>query len=88
VIVESFESQKKLQDDARAREEDNDAWWHRAVDLSLQQAPGQRRKGGDDAAEWRVLVTHRRKRRQGVNENRRRGGDDGAGLTNVPPGSQ
>jgi hypothetical protein len=39
VIVESFESQKKLQDDACAREEDNDARWRRTVDLSLQQAP-------------------------------------------------
>jgi hypothetical protein len=36
-IVESFESQKKLQDDSRAREEDNVVWLRRAVDPTLQQ---------------------------------------------------
>jgi hypothetical protein len=54
-IVKSFETQKKLQDDARAREEDNDAWWRRDVDLSLQQAPeqraeGRRRRGGTSSS--------------------------------------
>jgi hypothetical protein len=34
-IVESFESQKKLQDDVHVREEDNDERWRCAVDLSI-----------------------------------------------------
>jgi hypothetical protein len=39
VIVESFESLKKLQDNACAREEGNDEWWRRVIDLSIQRAP-------------------------------------------------
>jgi hypothetical protein len=34
-LVVSFESHKKLQDDARAREEDNDTRVRRGVELSL-----------------------------------------------------
>jgi hypothetical protein len=46
--VESFESQKKLQDDACAREEDNNARVHRGIGFSLQRE--EQRRGGDNAA--------------------------------------
>ncbi|KAK1682174.1 hypothetical protein QYE76_043022 [Lolium multiflorum] len=52
-LVESFESEKKLQDDARAREE---AQIRRAVELSLQ-APQQERAGEDALLEQRRLLT-------------------------------
>jgi hypothetical protein len=46
--VESFESQKKLQDDACAREEDNNARVHHGIGFSLQRE--EQRRGGDNAA--------------------------------------
>ena len=77
--------EKKLQDDARARE---DAQIRRAVELSLQAA--QQGRAGDDALlEQRRLATAlRMERRRVQQELRRRGGDDGAGPSNAPPGGQ
>jgi hypothetical protein len=71
-IVEFFESQKKLQDDARALEEDNDARIRRSVELSLHQEKQQR--GGDDAAGRHLVITLRR-------EMRRRTSNDGGEAT-------
>nr|XP_051211018.1 uncharacterized protein LOC127328464 [Lolium perenne] len=84
-LLESFESQKKLQDDARAREEEQ---VRRVVELSLQQE--QLGRVGDDAANEhrRLLVTLRRRRRRAAQELRRRGGDDRAGPSNAPLGGQ
>nr|XP_051189900.1 uncharacterized protein LOC127303177 [Lolium perenne] len=84
-LVESFESQKKLQDDARAREDEQ---IRHAVELSLQAA--QEGRAGDDAliVHQRLLVTLRRERRRAAQELRRRGGYDGAGPSNAPPGGQ
>jgi hypothetical protein len=81
-LVESFESQKKLHDHTRARE---DKQIHRAVELSLQAA--QQGRAGDDTLmeHRRLLVTLRRERRRPAQELRRRGGDDGAGASNASP---
>jgi hypothetical protein len=87
-IVESVESRKKLQDDARACEEDNDVRWCHDVELSLQQEPEQQRRGSNDAAGRRLLVTLQRERRRAANEQRRSGGNDGAGPSNAPSGGQ
>jgi hypothetical protein len=61
-LLELFESEDKLLDDTRAREEDNDARVRRGVELSLQHE--QLRSVGDDAAnEHRpLLATLRRER--------------------------
>ncbi|KAK1612274.1 hypothetical protein QYE76_035947 [Lolium multiflorum] len=58
-LVESFESEKKLQDDARAREE---AQIRRAVELSLQTT--QLGRAGDDVPEQRRLTALRMERRR------------------------
>jgi hypothetical protein len=83
-LVESFESEKKLQDDARALEE---AHIRRAIELSLQAA--QQGTAEDARRERHRLATAERKeRRRAQEELRRRGGDDGAGPSNAPPGGQ
>jgi hypothetical protein len=84
-IVESFESQKKLHDNARALEEENDARVRGGVELSLQQE--EQRRGGDDAAGHRLLITLRRERWRAANEQRRRGGER-RGTSNALPGGQ
>ena len=96
----SFKSLKDAEDAARAREEDNDARWQHAVQLSLQRAPieeagrrffaDERQRLLEDAAERRALFTGlRRERRRAEAERRKRnGGDGGAGPSNAPPGGQ
>ncbi|XP_071675462.1 uncharacterized protein [Lolium perenne] len=84
-LVESFESEKKLQDDAHAREE---AQIHRAVELSLQAAQ-QGRADVDLLLELlRLAPALRTERRRAQQELRQRGGDDGAGPSNAPSGGQ
>jgi hypothetical protein len=68
--------------------EDNDERWRRGVDLSLQQAPEQRRRGHDDVEEWLVLVTLRRERWRATKQHRRWGGDNRAEPLNAPSGGQ
>jgi hypothetical protein len=80
-----FESQKKLEDDARTCEEEQ---IRRAVKLSFQ-AEQMGRAGDDTLNEHRhLLVTLRRARRRAAQELRRRGGNDRAGSSNAPPGGQ
>lgn len=84
-LVESFESEKKLQDDTHASE---DTQICRAVELSLQAAQ-QGRVGDDAMLGQRCLVTALRMERwRAQQELRRRGGDDEAGPSNAPPGGQ
>jgi hypothetical protein len=54
-IVELFESQNKLQDDAPSREEDNDAWVHHGVEHSLRKEQPQR-EGDETMNEHRRLL--------------------------------
>jgi hypothetical protein len=84
-LVEFFESEKKLQDDARAHEE---AQIRRAVELSLQAA--QQGRADEDArlGRRRLATAQRKERRRAQEELRRRGGGDGAGPSNTPPGGQ
>jgi hypothetical protein len=72
-ILESFESLKKVEDDARAREEDNEERCHRAVDLSIE-------------ADRRFTAEHRQRLRE--DRERWRAAYDGAGLSNAPPDGQ
>lgn len=82
-LVESFESQKKLQDDAHTCEEELIC---RAVELSLQAEKLGR--AGDDALNdhRRLLAMLRKERRRAAQELRWRGDDDGTGLSDAPSG--